>query len=57
VLKNYGFIDALGRSNFAMSIKTAFKKAGEYITYLEEYNKLFGISLNIEKGIDKRIRK
>jgi SulP family sulfate permease len=43
VLKNYGFIDILGRSNFAMNIDTAFRKASEYITYLEEYNKTFNI--------------
>lgn len=43
VLKNYGFIDILGRSNFAMNIDTAFRKAEEYITYLEEYNKTFNI--------------
>jgi SulP family sulfate permease len=43
VLKNYGFIDILGRSNFAMNIDTAFRKASEYIIYLEEYNKTFNI--------------
>ncbi|MDR1104156.1 MAG: STAS domain-containing protein [Endomicrobium sp.] len=43
VLKNYGFIDILGRSNFAMNIDTAFRKAEQYITYLEEYNKTFNI--------------
>jgi SulP family sulfate permease len=43
VLKNYGFIDILGRSNFAMNLDTAFRKAQEYITDLEEYNKTFDI--------------
>ncbi|MDR3306755.1 MAG: STAS domain-containing protein [Endomicrobium sp.] len=43
VLKNYGFINTLGRSNFAMNIDTAFRKAAQYITYLEEYNKTFNI--------------
>ncbi|MDR2399072.1 MAG: STAS domain-containing protein [Endomicrobium sp.] len=43
VLKNYGFINILGRSNFAMNLDTAFRKAQEYITDLEEYNKTFNI--------------
>jgi SulP family sulfate permease len=43
VLKDYDFIHILGRSNFAMNIDTAFRKACEYITYLEEYNKTFNI--------------
>jgi SulP family sulfate permease len=43
VLRNYGFIDVLGRTNFALTIETAFRKAEEYVTYLEEYNKTFSI--------------
>ncbi|MDR1522622.1 MAG: STAS domain-containing protein [Endomicrobium sp.] len=43
VLKNYGFIEILGRANFALNIDTAFKKAEEYISYVEEYNNTFHI--------------
>ena len=43
VLKNYGFIDILGRANIALNINTAFRKAEDYITYLEEYNNTFHI--------------
>jgi SulP family sulfate permease len=43
VLRSYGFIDVLGRTNFALNIETAFRKAEEYVTYLEEYNKTFSI--------------
>jgi SulP family sulfate permease len=43
VLKNYGFINILGRPNFAMNLDTAFRKAQEYITDFEEYNKTFNI--------------
>jgi SulP family sulfate permease len=43
VLKNYGFIEILGRANFALNIDTAFRKAEEYISYLEEYNNTFHI--------------
>ncbi|MDR3330901.1 MAG: STAS domain-containing protein [Endomicrobium sp.] len=43
VLKKYGFIDILSRANFALNIDTAFRKAEEYIRYLEEYNKTFNI--------------
>ncbi|GHT70751.1 hypothetical protein AGMMS49950_06250 [Endomicrobiia bacterium] len=45
VLKNYGFIDILGRANIALNIDTAFRKAEEYITYLKEYNKMFNIKM------------
>jgi SulP family sulfate permease len=43
VLKNYGFIDILGRANIALNINTAFRKAKDYITYLEEYSNTFHI--------------
>jgi SulP family sulfate permease len=43
VLRNYRFIEILGRANFALNIDTAFRKAEEYISYLEEYNSTFHI--------------
>ncbi|MDR3071695.1 MAG: STAS domain-containing protein [Endomicrobium sp.] len=43
VLKNYGFVDILGRANFSLNINTAFRKAEEYMRYLEEYKKTFNI--------------
>jgi hypothetical protein len=33
----------LGRANFSLNINTAFRKAEEYMRYLEEYKKTFNI--------------
>ncbi|MDR2192623.1 MAG: STAS domain-containing protein [Endomicrobium sp.] len=44
VLKNYGFVEILGRENFALNIDTAFKKASRRIKVLEEYNETFHLN-------------
>ncbi|MDR1941625.1 MAG: STAS domain-containing protein [Endomicrobium sp.] len=41
VLKNYGFIEIIGRNNFALNIDNAFKKAESHLKALEEYNETF----------------
>ncbi|MDR3113625.1 MAG: STAS domain-containing protein [Endomicrobium sp.] len=49
VLKNYGFVEILGRENFALNIDTAFKKAQGHIKALEEYNELFHLTTAVKK--------
>jgi SulP family sulfate permease len=49
VLKNYGFVDILGRENFALNIDTAFKKAQESVKALEEYEETFHLSGRLKK--------
>jgi SulP family sulfate permease len=41
VIKNYGFVEILGRSNFALNIDNAFKKAEKHLAALEEYKNTF----------------
>ncbi|MDR3111561.1 MAG: STAS domain-containing protein [Elusimicrobiota bacterium] len=43
VLRNYGFISILGRSNFALNVDSALKKAEEYVKELNLYNETFHI--------------
>ncbi len=41
VLKNYGFVETLGRENFALNIDNAFKKAEKHLEAVKEYNEIF----------------
>jgi SulP family sulfate permease len=44
VLRNYGFIEIIGRNNFALNIDNAFKKAQSHLKDLEEYDKTFHLN-------------